>query len=192
VKSTRMGSPLPSQTDNLKVEHGMPDAEVKATSMRTKQLSLYPNSEDKERSEEEQIILFELKFQQNGYKVDVSPPDNSLGSFTVEFENIMTAQKALRDAKKIGYVLKPKKFKRPTPNTPFKFEVLSELTVRSGRTFKAEIVDMKKKGDVVLVNRTKGRRARLCIKENGISRNLGWVSLFSSRGYPFLLQLEGY
>ena len=49
----------------------------------------------------------------------------------------------------------------------------------------------KKKGERVIVNRTKGRRARLREKtEDGTWANAGWVSLFSSKGHPLMMQLE--
>jgi len=67
------------------------------------------------------------------------------------------------------------------------------LTVRAGKTLKSNILHEKekKKGERVIVNRTKGRRARLKEKkDDGSWANAGWVSMFSERGKTLMMQLE--
>jgi len=163
---------------------------VIATCLRTKIVSLVPNPGEKWLAEEEQIKRFYSKFKRFGYEVEISPPDKRGGSFTVEFADVMKAQQALSQSKEIGLILTAKKLKRPGPKSPFNFEVLFPLKVRLGRTLTSDEVDEKKKGDVVLVNRIKGRRARFCTKENGSFKNVGWGSLFTREGIPLLQQLE--
>jgi len=189
-----IGSPISTRKCSSKDEHDLPyEGKVIASCLRIKKLCLEPTREEEQLSEEEQIKHYYSKFKKHGYDVEISPPDATCGSFTIEFADVMMAQKALIQAKEIGNILSAKKLKRPTPSCPCKFKVLSTwgLTVRDGRTLKAKIVGQKKSGEVVLVNRTKGRRARLCTEENGKYKNIGWVSLFTSRGYPLMFQLDG-
>lgn len=165
-----------------------------ATSLRTPKLSLWPNpAESKLNNELEIERLLYSKFTRFGYNVKISCPEGD-DSFTVEFEHVMMAQKALNEASKIGNTLKAKKLERPTPCSPRFFKVLSKtLTVRAGRTLNSSILHEKQKtkGERVIINRTKGRRARLVEKqEDGTWGNVGWVSLFSSKGYPLMMQLE--
>lgn len=107
----------------------------------------------------------------------------------------MKAQDALNKAiqYEFGNTLEPKKLQRPTPFKPGLFKVLSKtLTVRKGRTLDSKILHAleKKRDERIIVNRTKGRRARLSEKRNGFWEDAGWVSLFSSKGVPLLMQLE--
>jgi len=156
-------------------------------------LSLKPNLEEIKLNKEQLIKRYKLKFERLGLKVEkISRPEGD-ATFTVEFANAMKAQQALSKAEEIGNKLEPKKLQRPTPKEPRLFEVLSHtLTVRAGRTMKSIISPEKEKknGERIIVNRTKGRRARLWEKENGSWKNAGWVSLFSSKGVPLMLQLE--
>jgi len=184
---------LISQVSNPKeVEHRMSDVHKIATSLRTKGLSLWPNSDESKLSEENQINCFYSKFNQLGYEgVKISCRNVRDGSFAVEFPDVRMAQKALNEVQEIGNILEAKKFKRPTPSRPRPFKVLSStLQVRHGRTLKSSKIGQKKKGDVVLVNRTKGRRARLCKEETGSFKKIGWASLFTKGGYPLMLQLK--
>jgi len=186
-------SKMISQVSNPKeVEHRMSDVHKIATCLRTKELSLWPNSDESKLNEENQINCFYSKFNQLGYEgVKISCRNVSDGSFVVEFPDVRMAQKALNEAQEIGNILEAKKLKRPTPSRPRPFRVLSTtLQVRYGRTMKSRKIGQKKKGEVVLVNRTKGRRARLCIEENGSFKKIGWASLFTKGGYPLMLQLK--
>jgi len=113
------------------------------------------------------------------------------GSFVVKFTDVRVVQKALNEVHKIGNFLVAKKLKRPTPTCPCQFKVLpSALLIREGRTLSSKKIGEKKKGQVLLVNRAKGRRARLCAKEkDGSFKTIGWASLFTEEGRPLMLQL---
>jgi len=164
-----------------------------ATSLRTKKLEFWPNAEESKFCEENQIKCFYSKLKQLGYEnFKISRRNVSDGSFVVEFADVRVAQKALNEAQDIGNILKAKKLKRPTPTSPCLFEVFSStLKIREGRVLTSREIGMKKKGDVFLVNRTKGRRGRLCIREkDGSFKTIGWASLFTKEGCPLMLQLE--
>jgi len=163
-----------------------------ATSLRTKKISLWPNSDESKLNEEKQIKCFYSKFKQLGYDdFKISRRNVGDGSFVVEFTDVRVAQKALND-QEIGNILKAKKLKRPTPTCPCSFQVLSStVQIREGRMLTSRKIGKKKKGEVLLVNRTKGRRARLCKEENdGSFKTIGWASMFTREGCPLMLQLE--
>jgi len=170
----------------------MPDIVNIATSLRTKKISLWPNSDESKLDEEKQMKCFYSKFKQLGYDdFKISQRNVSDDSFVVEFTDVRVAQKALND-QEIGNILKAKKLKRPTPNCPRPFQVLSStLQIREGRTLTSRKIGKKKKGEVLLVNRTKGRRSRLCKEENdGSFKTIGWASMFTKEGCPLMSQLE--
>jgi len=166
--------------------------EVIATCLRTSKLSVWPNSDESKLNEEEQINCLYSKFQQIGCEViGISPRDTSDGCFVVELADVMMAQKALNRADEIGNILKAKKFKHPTASNPCPFVVLSNtLQIRERRKLTSNKLYMKKKGDIVLVNRAKGRRMRICTQQNGSFTNNGWASMFTEQGIPLLMQLE--
>jgi len=178
-----------------KVTSRMADVVKTATSLRTRKLILWLNSDESKLSEENQIKCFYSKFKQLGYDdliIMISRLNVGEGSFVVEFTDVRAAQMALNEAEEIGNILKAKKLKRPTPTCPCSFQVLSStLMIREGRMLTSREIGRKKKGEVLLVNRAKGRRSRLCIKENdGSFKTIGWTSLFSKEGRPLMLQLE--
>jgi len=188
----------PSQSDESiksspkKFTSGMANLDKIATSLRTKKISLWPNSDESKLNEENQIKCFYSKFKQLGYDdFKISRRNVSDGSFVVEFADVRVAQKALNEAQEIGNILKPKKLKRPTPTRPCQFKVVSRtLQIREGRPLTSREIATKKKGEILLVNRIKGRRSRLCIKENdGSFKTIGWASLFTREGCPLMLQL---
>jgi len=171
----------------------MADIANTATSLRTKKTFLWPNSDESKLNEEKQMKCFYSKFKKLGYDdFKISRRNVNDGSFVVEFADVRVAQKALNEAQEIGNILKSKKFKRPTPTCPCAFIVLSSnLQIREARTLTSRKIGKEKKGEVLLVNRTKGRRARLCKEENdGNFKTIGWASLFTKEGCPLMLQLE--
>jgi len=176
-----------------KLTSRMADVGNIATSLRTKKISLWPNSNESKLNEENQIKCFYSKLKQLGYDdFKISRRNIIDGSFVVEFADVRVAQKALNEAQEIGNILKPKKLKRPTPTRPCQFKVVSRtLQIREGRPLTSREIGTKKKGEILLVNRIKGRRSRLCIKENdGSFKTIGWASLFTREGCPLMLQLE--
>jgi len=64
------------------------------------------------------------------------------------------------------------------------FKALEFLKVRKGKALSAEVIDEIKKGDHVIVNQVKGRRARLVSIYNG--SNWGWVSVHTVKGAQLL------
>jgi len=160
-----------------------------STSLRTKKLSIWPNSDECKLNENDQIKCFSAKLKQfdcDIVKVSTRQPD---GSFVVELADVMMVQNAVNNASAIGYSLAAKKLPRPTPNQPFAFEIVSDtLQVRLGRVLTTRKLYMLKKGEVVLVNRIKGRRARLV--EEGSFKVIGWASLFSIGGDPLMIQRD--
>jgi len=160
-----------------------------ATSLRTKKLSIWPNSDESKLTEKDQIKCFSAKLKQfdcDIVKVSTRQPD---GSFVVELADVMMVQNAVNNASEIGYALAAKKLPRPTPKQPLSFEIVSDtLQVRLGRVLTARKLCMLKKGEVVLVNKIKGRRARLV--EEGSCKVIGWASLFTSGGLPLMIQRD--
>jgi len=100
------------------------------------------------------------------------------------------AEKALADAKILGYKLVRKRRPRPSPRCPIMFKALYRLKIRSGKAFSRDVLGWVNKGDLVIVNQVKGRRARLMFIENGMISNLGWVSLHTSEGIQLLEQTD--
>jgi len=121
------------------------------------------------------------------YKTGVSKSQNA------------SAQNMLSSEQGPQHSLQPRRLVRPSPNRVCRFKVLSkELTVRSRRTLDGasviaatgnKIIETKYQNEEVYVNRIRGRRARLVDNPNG-KLKLGWVSLFSKGGLPYLEQLE--
>jgi len=158
---------------------------------------------------------FHSKFKKYKIELEKSYVDKTTGVFILKFDSIMLAQGALLLATRKGWYetgafksqnasaqnmpsgeegpqhsLQPRRLVRPSPNRVCSFKVLSkELTVRSRRTLEGEIIETKYQNEEVYVNRIKGRRARLVDNPNG-KITLGWVSLFSKAGLPYLEQLE--
>jgi len=96
------------------------------------------------------------------------------------------AQKALVEMNAKGFKLVKKRPPRPSPRCPVMFKALACLWVRRGKALSAEIIDEVKKGDHVIVNQVKGRRARLMSVEG---ENLGWVSVHTHTGLQLLERL---
>jgi len=161
-----------------------------ATSLWARSLFLKRISFDDQLTENEQIVLFHSRFKKYGFKIEnISPAFERSGEFVVKFESIMKAQEALLKAKDIGYDLKPRRVKRPSPKCPCRFKVLSKLTVREGRALDTEFVTEKFRNDVVFVNKVRGRRARL-VDNRKRNETVGWASLCTKFGKPLLEQLE--
>jgi len=162
---------------------------------------------------------FHSKFKKYKYELEKSCIDKTTGVFIFKFDSIMLAQGALLLATRKGWYetgasksqnasaqnmpsgeegpqhsLQPRRLARPSPKRVCIFKVLSkELTVRSRRTLDeeiiGEIIETKYQDEEVYVNRITGRRARLVDNPNG-ELTLGWVSLFSKGGLPYMEQLE--
>jgi len=136
----------------------------------------------------EQCDDIRSRFEQFDYTVKISPIENKPDSFVVMFPDRNMAEKALEEANKIGYKLRKKRRPRPSPRCPIMFKALHPLMIRSGKAFSRNVLGCVQKGDLVIVNQVKGRRARLMSMDN--MSNLGWVSLHTSEGVQLLEQTD--
>jgi len=68
------------------------------------------------------------------------------------------------------------------------YKALSRVTVRSGKSFKSEIIGHIYKGTIVTVNQCKGRRARLIRNTSKGTIEIGWVSLHTRYSLQLLTQ----
>jgi len=136
----------------------------------------------------EQCDDIRSRFEQFDYTVKISPIENKPDSFVVMFPDRIMAEKALEEANKIGYKLRKKRRPRPSPRCPIMFKALHPLKIRSGKAFSRNVLGFVQKGDLVIVNQVKGRRARLMRVDN--MSNLGWVSLHTSEGVQLLEQTD--
>jgi len=134
--------------------------------------------------EKTQIENIRAKFLEFNYIVKIFPSDTRPNSYIIFFPGRTMAQKALVQANTIGYKLVKKRPPRPSPSSPVMFKALEFLKVRSGKALSAEVIDEIKKGDHVIVNQVKGRRARLVSIYNG--SNWGWVSVHTVKGAQLL------
>lgn len=111
-------------------------------------------------------------------------------SFVVEFKDTGMALKALAEANFLGLKLSRRRPKRPSPDRPVKFKALHELQVREGKSLRQKQKGKVKKGEIIVVNQVKGRRARMLDIQNGQPVNVGWVSLNSKEGTTLLKRVE--
>jgi len=137
------------------------------------------------------IADIERKFRENDYSVKVDPWDSHPNSFIVTFDDIESMKKALNNADNLGYHLERKLQKRPSPNSPVKYRVLTRCLIRAGKSLKTKGAGYLKKNDIVLVNQLKRRRARLVKAEgDGSYKVYGWVNVHQSNGVQLLEQLD--
>jgi len=119
------------------------------------------------------------RFAQFGFEVEIISDQQY---YVLTFANEWHALQALAFAPHIGYKLVKKRGQRPTGACPVMFKALSILTVRDGKSFKKKRIGKICKGEVVMINKIKSRRARLCLG--------GWVSLYATNGLQFLRRME--
>lgn len=119
-------------------------------------------------------------------------------SCVLVFQSTTEAKSALTRRHQIGYNLepyqdaKPRKLQRPTPKRPLEYRVLSQLTIRSGKSLHGDILGKLYKNNIVTVNKIKGRRARVIKKRaNSDPLTVGWVSSHTEQGIPLLKQMSG-
>jgi len=133
----------------------------------------------------------ERKFRDNDYSVTVEPWDSHSNSFIVTFNDTESMMQALNDADNLGYHLRKRLQKRPTPKSPLKYRVLTRCLIRKGKSLKTKGNGYLKKNDIVLVNQLKKRRARLVRdKGDGSYEAYGWVTVQRSNGLQLLEQLD--
>jgi len=155
---------------------------------RSRQLILTLKHE--QRVQGNQIDHLRNRFAEFNYHVKIRSAGINSNLYEVVFKDDETAKRAYHETETIGYKLAKKHGQRPTPNNMVKFLALSELTIRSGKSLSKRVVGRVKKNDVVIVNRVKGRRARMVIHNNGQMFEVGWVSLRSANGVALLKRLE--
>lgn len=137
-----------------------------------------------------QIEHIRARFQKFNYTVKILPSESRPDSYIILFPGRTMAQKALLEANTIGYKLVKKRPPRPSPKCPVMFKALQILQVRSGKALSAQVISRVKKGDFVIVNQVKGRRARLVEVENGKVLNVGWVSVHTVNGAQLLQRCD--
>jgi len=138
-------------------------------------------------AEETQIEDIRSRFNEFNYTVKILPSESRPDSFIILFPGRTTAQRALVEMKAIGFKLVKKRPPRPSPRCPVWFRALASLKIRRGKALSAEIIGQVKKGDHVIVNQVKGRRARLMSKTG---ENRGWVSVHTIHGAQLLERLD--
>jgi len=157
-------------------------------------LTLRPDQLVKDRQMEHQIFQetqiedIRARFQKFNYTVKILPSETRPDSYIIFFPGRTMAQRALGEAKAIGYKLVKKRPPRPSPSSPVLFKALDILKVRRGKALSADVIDQIEKGDFVIVNQVKGRRARLVSIENG--SNSGWVSVHTVNGAQLLQRCD--
>jgi len=138
-----------------------------------------------------QIDHLKRKFSEFNYIVEIGHSSTKPGAYVVVFENDKMAQEANVRARDIGFKLSKYRPKRPSPTNRVRFEVLRNLEIREGKSMNGEIVGEVNEKDVIVVNQTKGRRARIVSYENGKWVNFGWVSKYSEvTGVPHLKRID--
>lgn len=140
--------------------------------------------------QDEQIEHIRARFEKFNYTVKIFPSETRPDSYIIFFPGRTMAQKALGEAKAIGYKLVKKRPPRPSPTCPVMFKALNFLMVRRGKALSADVIDQIEKGDYVIVNQVKGRRARLVKTENGKVFNFGWVSVHTVDGVQLLQRCD--
>jgi len=132
------------------------------------------------------INVIRNRFLAFNFMVNVRPSGKN---YIIEFKNCMQAKQALQLAKKIRYRLVMRQ--RASPSTPVKYICLSRCTILIGKSLKGKIVGKLLKGDIVIVNQIKGRRARIIrVLKNGDVSNVGWVTVTTKEGVEVLKRLD--
>jgi len=140
----------------------------------------------------QEVLELKQRFAECNYAVDILPLGWKDNSYVVVFENEKLRKEARSRAKEIGYELAKYRGRRPSPEFPVKYQALSELYVRKGKSLKQErIVKIIRKHEIITVNQAKGRRARIVeVLENGGRKNIGWVSLHTLNGESLMKRMD--
>jgi len=138
----------------------------------------------------EEMKQLKSRFAKFNYTVEILPYSKKPDSYVLVFDDEETAWKARAESAAIGYKLARYRDPRPGPFNIVRFRTLSNLTVRSGKSLQGRKIKMLKKNTVVMVNQTKGRRARIISFQNGKPVTFGWVSEISKNGIQLLERLE--
>lgn len=133
------------------------------------------------------------RFQELEIQVKVEPNDVKPNTYTLVFPNFQQAEEVLSRSDEIGYKITKKYPPRPNPKRPLKYQSMSDLPIRTGKSLSGDVIGTLKKGMIVTVNQVKGRRARLIQEsECGGVETIGWVSLHEENGVNLLKQMGDF
>jgi len=162
-----------------------------STLSRNERLVLTPGLWQRVRVGEKDGFMSMFAKSNNSFEATFSEKPNS---YTLVFDDEETALEAKAQSKTLEHNLTKYCDRRPGPCNLVVFKALCPVQVRAGKSLKSRKVAMLTKDSIIVVNKQKGRRARVISLQDResfdwVSLN-GWVSLYTVTGIRLLNRIE--